>query len=124
LDWNQRGPADTPDFIYRVIFVYSRSNVIPEFIPGDTTHQQFLKSPLFFFDALYLHAKQTKENNPQEVYDFITDIEGQDEKSYFFETSISNKRLQQNIATLLAHPLQRPAQGEFKVSQLYTQPNQ
>jgi len=124
VEWKPRFPYDSPEFVYRALFVYSRSNVIPEFIPGDTTHTQFIKSPLFYFDALYLHAKQTKDNNPQDVYDFITDIEGDADKSYFFETSVSSKRLQQNVAKLLAHPLQRPAQGDFKYFQLNAQPGQ
>jgi hypothetical protein len=73
-----------PQVVYRVIFIYSRSNVIPFFqgarerrmenrddgggateIVPPALVQQLLDAPNFFFDALYLHSKPSKENRPQ-----------------------------------------------------------
>jgi hypothetical protein len=44
------------------------------------------------------------------VYDFITELEGKDHTAYFYENSTSIRRLNLNIAHLLAHPFQRPDQ--------------
>jgi len=69
------------EYIYRVIFIFSRSNTIPHFTKNV---QNILDSPIFFFDSLYLHSKPSKEIRPQDVYDFITEIEGKDHTAYFF----------------------------------------
>jgi len=83
--------AQDPSHIYRVIFIYSRSNVLPLFSTKELANK-FLDSPVFFFDCLYLHQKPTKDNRPQEVYDKITEIEGQHKNCYFFENSTSARK--------------------------------
>lgn len=103
------------NYIYRVIFIYGRSNCIPHFKEGASKSQvqQLLDSPIFYFDGLYLHNKPNKDNKPQEIYDFITELEGKDHSGYFFENSTSVRRLFLNVSNLLAHPLQRPEQSQF-----------
>jgi len=105
----------TVQCMYRVIFLYSRSSVTPHFQPQFVQMcQQILDSPIFFFDVLYLHSKPSKENKPQDVYDFITEIEGKDHIPYFFENSTSARKFYNHMSHLLAHPFQRPQ--EYKTS--------
>jgi len=104
------------EHVYRVIFCYARSNTIPALNLEQV--QPILDCPFFFLDALYLHAKPSKTNKPQEVYDFITEIEGKDHISYFFENSTSAKKFYLHTTHLLAHPLQRPDQSIFKPNSL------
>lgn len=75
-----------------------------------------LSLPMVFFDAFYMHEKPSKNNNPQAVYDALTDIDQVDENAYFFETHRSLRRIYLNFTLLLAHPLQRPEQDDFKTS--------
>jgi len=103
----------TCDHVYRVIFIYCRSATLPSGFPSALC-MKILDSPTFFFDALYLHSKPAKDNRPQEVYDFITDIEGKDHICYYFENSTSIRKFHLHVAHLLAHPLQRPDQSAFK----------
>jgi len=103
----------TCEYVYRVILVYCRSATLPTGFPSNLS-MKILESPIFFFDALYLHSKPSKDNRPQEVYDFITEIEGKEHNSYFFENSTSIRKFHLHVAQLLAHPLQRPDQGAFK----------
>jgi len=105
-----------PEVVYRVIFLYSRSTIIPDFGPNDQTKQlvaKMIHAPSFFFDCLYLHEKPTPQNRPQEVYDFLTDLEGKYQNSYFFENSSNVRRFHYHMALLLAHPLQRPDQNQM-----------
>jgi len=44
----------------------------------------------------------------------ITEIEGKDHNSFFFENSTSIRKFHMHVAHLLAHPLQRPDQATFK----------
>jgi len=102
---------------YRAILIYSRSNSIPHFEPNQhKLTSDLLDAPNFFFDALYLHSKPSKENRPQDVYDFITEIEGKDHISYFFENSTSMRKFHLHVAHLLCHPLQRPEQSAYSTS--------
>jgi len=107
--------SELEDFVYRIIMIYSRSNVEPQFItsPKQTLFPQIMSHPLLFFDALYIHSKPSSSNKVQSIYDTITDIvvnekEGEDGRSYFFEASTNIKRLYSHFATLLVNPLQRP----------------
>jgi len=107
---------DRDEFVYRVMFIYGRSNVLPSFpIPSSSStplHTKLLSNQLLFFDALYLHQKPSIPSRAQEIYDFITEIDEQ-ERCYFFETSTSLKRLKSHLGILLANPLQRPSQASF-----------
>eukprot|EP01112_Ceratiomyxa_fruticulosa_P014439 TRINITY_DN4133_c0_g1_i1.p1 TRINITY_DN4133_c0_g1~~TRINITY_DN4133_c0_g1_i1.p1 ORF type:complete len:274 (-),score=42.91 TRINITY_DN4133_c0_g1_i1:28-849(-) len=106
---------DSEEFVYRIIFIYSRSNIEPQFIsiPKQTLFPQIISHPLLFFDALYVHSKASSSNSVQSIYDTITDIsnpekEGEESRSYFFEASTNLKRLYAHFAMLLVNPLQRP----------------
>ena len=85
------------------------SNLFSTLLPFSLV--RFLHSATLIADALYLHSKPGKDNKPQEVYDFITEIEGKDHSPYFFENSTSIKRFTRHLASLLAHPLQRAEQN-------------
>mmetsp|Transcript_27474 Transcript_27474/g.38752 ORF Transcript_27474/g.38752 Transcript_27474/m.38752 type:complete len:228 (+) Transcript_27474:60-743(+) len=102
------------DPVYRVIFIYGRSSITPRF--DNTSHTAILDSPQFFFDCCYLHSKPASNNCPQDVFDFITEVEGKNHIGYFFENSTSLRKFQPNFASLLAHPLQRPEQGALKMT--------
>jgi hypothetical protein len=108
--------SSQPPFIYRALLVYCRSTVIPQFLTGKELAQQMLDTRAFFFDGMYLHSKPSKENKPQEVYDAITELESDatSKTAYFFENSTNIKRFHLNMAQMIAHPLQRPDQGDFK----------
>lgn len=77
--------------ILRAILFYGRSKVIPVIRPEDQTLKQLLQAPNFAFDAVYLHEKSSAENNIQDIYDSIVNLETQALPSYFFETTKSQK---------------------------------
>jgi len=106
--------SDPPEFIYRIILLYSRSSTIPTVSP-DAAHlvEIMLKSSILFLDAIYLHAKASADHRPQEVYDALTKFEEISSGGYFFENSVNLKRFTQGFATLLANPLQRPKQDSW-----------
>jgi len=109
-------PGVLPEFTYRVILFYSRSSTLPVWSSGNKLATEMLEAPYFFFDAMYIHSKPEKNTKPQEVYDFITDLESENKVGYFFENSTNTKRLYSNMAQLLAHPMQRPEQAEYIIS--------
>jgi hypothetical protein len=102
------------DYLYRMIFIYSRTTVVPEWSEGKEAMERLTASPIFFFDAMYLHKKPSKESNPQAVYDFITNVDSHEGNSFFSETHQSLRRVYLNFTLLLANPLQRPEQDKFK----------
>jgi len=106
LRTSQKNPPET---IYRVIIIYSRSSVMP-FWDNKQVNQELLDCPNFFLDCLYLHAKVGSDNDPQGIYDFLTEIEGKDHFPYFFETSTSQSKFYHHMTELIAHPNQRPNQ--------------
>ncbi|XP_062569770.1 BRISC and BRCA1-A complex member 1-like [Saccostrea cucullata] len=99
-----------PPYIVRMLFIYGRSNGQIEF-QNKESFRQLDSSPYFFFDALYVHEPQSEENKCEEIFDRLCDF---DEKgmSYIFEAARNPTRLYDQMAQLLAHPLQRPLQGE------------
>jgi hypothetical protein len=91
--------------------------------------QRVLKSPIFFFDAYYLHEKSSSENRPQVcvafkttifmfyyqfphvnfnfslvilqvIYDFITSVDDNAPMSYFFESSSNMRRYADGVYLL------------------------
>lgn len=104
---------EPPSFVYRCIFIYGRSSIIPQFYDGEMSKNRLLQAPYFFFDALYVHEKPSKDNNPQEVYDRITDFD-LNNTGYFFESSTNPKRLYFHMAQLLSNPLQRSEESSWK----------
>lgn len=62
-------------------------------------------------DALYVHEPPSEENKCEEIFNSICDL---DEKglSYIFEAARNPTKLYDQMAQLLAHPLQRPVQRD------------
>lgn len=100
-----------PPYIVRMLFIYGRSNGLIEF-RNKESFRQLDSSPFFFFDAMYVHEPQSPENRCEEIFDRLCDL---DEKgmSYIFEAARNPTRLYDQMAKLLAHPLQRPLQSEI-----------
>ncbi|KAI9146512.1 hypothetical protein BKA69DRAFT_33365 [Paraphysoderma sedebokerense] len=99
----------------RVIFLYSRSNVMVKFKGSDADGVELMKRfhscGKYFFDCIYLHEKPNEDSDPQDVYDSLTAVESQEGLSYFFEVTRSWRRFYLAMTSLLAHPLQRPKQS-------------
>eukprot|EP01097_Dermamoeba_algensis_P012010 TRINITY_DN953_c0_g1_i4.p1 TRINITY_DN953_c0_g1~~TRINITY_DN953_c0_g1_i4.p1 ORF type:complete len:305 (+),score=76.55 TRINITY_DN953_c0_g1_i4:35-916(+) len=97
-----------PEFVYRIVFIYSRSSCIPHYNEGCMLQKETMASPFVIYDACYLHEKASKDNKPQEIYDVVSAIENVDENSYTSETVSSCAKLNYFFCLLLAHALQRP----------------
>lgn len=95
--------------ILRVILLYCRSSVQPQF-------QWPASQKLFTLDVIYLHDKPGPENCPQKVYDAlvealerVTEYEG-----YIFESGQGLQRiLFRHMCLLLSHPQQRCLQDDL-----------
>jgi len=96
------------NYIYRCIFIYSRSSVIPELENKDLP---ILGYNNFYFDSIFLHSKASKENHVDEIIEFIDGLNSE-KRGYNFDIS-NSKKLYLNFANLLAHPLQRGEQSNF-----------
>jgi len=107
------GQSTSAEHVYRLILIYARSATMPSGFPSSLS-SKLLDSTKLYLDALYLHSKPSRENRPQEIYDFLTEIEGKDHTSYFFENSTSIRKFHLHMSHLLAHPYQRPEQVSFK----------
>lgn len=99
----------SPAYVLRVILLYSRSFCIPEFKYGRDTFNMLTSSPYFTLDLLYIHEQPTEHNKCEEIFNVLDAL---DEKgfSYVFDVPRNATKLHDNMAKLLAHPLQRPLQ--------------
>lgn len=99
-------------FVVRVILVYSRSNCIPKFQTNDRTPLHVLtKNPHVFLDVLYVHEPPSPENLCEEIYSQLATLDTNN-FSYILEVGRNAAKLHDNMAKLLAHPLQRPPQRD------------
>ncbi|XP_017877734.1 BRISC and BRCA1-A complex member 1-like [Ceratina calcarata] len=99
-------------FVVRLILIYSRSNCIPKFLTNDKTILHALaKNPHFFLDVLYVHEPPTQENLCEEIYSQLAMLDTNN-FSYILEVGRYAAKLHDNMAKLLAHPLQRPSQSD------------
>lgn len=110
-----------PPHVVRVILVYGRSTCPP--VMSDAAKQAFeklMESPYFFFDVLYVHEIPSEENKCEEIYDLLCGLD-EDECGYVLEVSRSTTRLFDHMASLLAHPLQRPRQRDtqYKLTEMH-----
>eukprot|EP01116_Phalansterium_solitarium_P016704 TRINITY_DN3939_c0_g1_i2.p1 TRINITY_DN3939_c0_g1~~TRINITY_DN3939_c0_g1_i2.p1 ORF type:complete len:245 (-),score=69.44 TRINITY_DN3939_c0_g1_i2:269-1003(-) len=96
----------------RVVLFYARSSVVPQYDGASVARLLQPPHERVTVDGVYVHAKPSASNRPQQVYDALTELEGS--RSYFFENSISLKKFNTSLTQLLAHPLQRPEQNLFK----------
>ncbi|BBN01765.1 BRISC and BRCA1-A complex member 1 [Marchantia polymorpha subsp. ruderalis] len=102
--------AQTQGRSLRVVLVYCRSSVVPEF------QEQLMEQQNFTLDALYMHDKPGPNNCPQKVYDALVDVleHVSHHEGYIFESSSGSARtLFRHICLLLAHPQQRVGQDDF-----------
>ena len=101
-----------PSYVYRIITIYGRSNVVPE-MKDRRSYERFLNSPICFIDNLYLHKKPGKELFPQEVYDFLNEFaNGSPREFYNYETHSQLKVVYNAFNNFLGNPLQRLPQEQ------------
>lgn len=100
-----------PSFVFRVILMYSRSNSIPRFCTDRKCLDRLMENPYFFMDALYVHEPPSSENSCEEIYGEIAKMDTTN-FSYILEVGRNAAKLHDNMAKLLAHPLQRPPQRD------------
>lgn len=100
-----------PTFTSRVILIYGRSNSIPKFHTGQKYLTNLTENPYFFLDVLFAHEPPSDDNMCEAVY---TEIAALDTTSfsYIFEVGRNAAKIHDNMAKLLAHPLQRPPQKD------------
>ncbi|XP_069128018.1 BRISC and BRCA1-A complex member 1-like [Argopecten irradians] len=100
-----------PPYIVRTILLLGRSQGTINVDNKETFHL-LDSSPYFFVDALYVHEAPSEDNKCEVNFDSICDL---DEKgmSYIFEAARNPTKLYDQMAQLLAHPLQRPLQREI-----------
>ncbi|XP_021749678.1 uncharacterized protein LOC110715401 [Chenopodium quinoa] len=95
--------------ILRVILLYCRSSVQPQF-------QWPIDQKLFTLDVIYLHDKPGPENCPQKVYDALVEALEQvtEYEGYIFESGQGLQRiLFRHMCLLLSHPQQRCLQDDL-----------
>ncbi|XP_015512247.1 BRISC and BRCA1-A complex member 1-like [Neodiprion virginianus] len=100
---------EIPSFITRAILIYSRSNCIPRFRTGNKFFELLSDNPYFVLDALFVHEPPSSENMCEEVYNELTALDAKN-LSYILEVGRNATKLHDNMAKLLAHPMQRPLQ--------------
>lgn len=107
---NQAGTI-SPTFVTRVILIYGRSNSIPKFHTGQKYLKNLTDNPYFFLDVLFVHEPPSDDNMCELVYAEITALDTTS-FSYIFEVGRNAAKIHDNMAKLLAHPLQRPPQKD------------
>lgn len=100
-----------PTFVTRVILIYSRSCTIPKFYTGRKFLETLTENPYFFMDVLYVHEPPSSENSCEEIYAELATLDTTN-FSYILEVGRNAAKLHDNMAKLLAHPLQRPPQKD------------
>ncbi|XP_060072613.1 BRISC and BRCA1-A complex member 1-like [Ylistrum balloti] len=100
-----------PPYIVRTMLLLGRSQGTIN-MSDKETFRLLDSSPYFFVDALYVHEPPSEDNKCEEIFDCICDL---DEKglSYIFEAARNPTKLYDQMAQLLAHPLQRPLQRDI-----------
>lgn len=102
-------PSLPPPYIVRVILIIGRSQSKLEL--DHEVHKMLVMSPYLFIDVFYVHEPPSEHNCCEQIFDQLCslDVKGQ---SYIFEVSKNLTKLYDNMAQLLAHPLQRPLQKD------------
>ncbi|XP_070151443.1 BRISC and BRCA1-A complex member 1 isoform X1 [Polyergus mexicanus] len=100
-----------PMFVSRVILIYGRSNSIPKFRTGHKYLENLTENPCSFLDVLFVHEPASDDNMCEAVYAEIAALDTTN-YSYIFEVGRNPAKLHDNMAKLLAHPLQRPLQKD------------
>ncbi|XP_011871814.1 PREDICTED: BRISC and BRCA1-A complex member 1-like [Vollenhovia emeryi] len=100
-----------PTFTSRVILIYGRSNSVPKFHTGQKYLENLTENPYFFLDVLFAHEPPGNDNMCEAVYAEIAALDTTS-FSYIFEVGRNAAKIHDNMAKLLAHPLQRPPQKD------------
>ncbi|EZA61177.1 hypothetical protein DMN91_004632 [Ooceraea biroi] len=100
-----------PSFVSRVILIYARSNTIPKFHTSRKYLENLTENPYFFLDVLFVHEPPEDDNMCEAVYAEIATLDTTS-FSYIFEVGRNAAKIHDNMAKLLAHPLQRPPQRD------------
>lgn len=99
------------DSISRVIFIYARSRSLPTFVTGKEYFNLLTQNSHFYLDCLYVHEPLSDTNNCQDVYNHLGNLDI-NQSSYILETGRNLAALHNNMAKLIAHPLQRAKQDD------------
>lgn len=110
-----------PMFVTRVILIYSRSNDVPKFLTSKKHFDNLTEDWHFFIDVLYTHEPPSSDNLCEEIYTEMAMLDTEN-YSYVFEVGRNAAKLHDNMAKLLAHPLQRPSQKDTRYT-LYSPSN-
>ena len=111
LPTKRNNTVAVPMFVTRVILIYSRSHSIPQFHAHNKYLENLGVNPYFFIDVLYVHEPPCSENLCEEIYAQVTKLDTRN-YSYILEVGRNAAKLHDNMAKLLAHPLQRPPQKD------------
>jgi len=108
----QNENEDNP-FTVRVIFVYGRPDSPVKLLGDKKFYNLMMNSPSFFFDCIYIHDKPKTDNNIEEVYKSLCELDSQLESGYILECDLSDgiTGIYNAFSRLLAHPLQRQPQS-------------
>ncbi|XP_012251788.2 BRISC and BRCA1-A complex member 1-like [Athalia rosae] len=100
---------DPPAYVTRAILIYARSNCIPIFRSDKKYFDLLCDHPYFILDSLFVHEPPSENNKCEDVYTELTALDAKN-LSYILEVGRNATKLHDNMAKLLAHPLQRPLQ--------------
>ncbi|KAI0231128.1 BRISC and BRCA1-A complex member 1 [Lamellibrachia satsuma] len=103
--------SEPPAYIVRVLLLFGRSHCKPS-LTNTQSYKMLRASPYFFLDAYYIHETPSPENNCEEIFDRLCELD-EDGLSYVLEVSRNPTRLYDCMAQLLSHPLQRPLQRDI-----------
>ncbi|XP_078036825.1 BRISC and BRCA1-A complex member 1 [Augochlora pura] len=106
---NSQGAQWICDFTGNVKSIVNHLDVIDEEIPTDDLNTYDLENWYFFIDVLYIHEPPSSENVCEEIYAQMAKLDTAN-YSYILEVGKNAAKLHDNMAKLLAHPLQRPLQ--------------
>lgn len=104
-----------PTFTSRMILIYTRSNSIPKFQTGQKYLENLTENPYFFLDVLFVHEPPTSDTMCDAVYAEIAALDTTN-FSYILEVGRNAAKIHDNMAKLVAHPLQRPPQKDASYS--------
>lgn len=103
--------ADDTDSVWRAIFIYGRSHVVPAFQRRLPDVDPFLNDPECYFDVLYVFSRKVSPKgmpDPQHVWNALTLLEAPHRRDVSLMLQAAGAaRLTKLVMLLLGHPLQR-----------------
>lgn len=107
--------AMIPSFCTRIILIYARSNCVPKFDTSQMSLDSLMENSYVFLDSLYVHEPPCSTNMCEEIYTEIGKLD-KTNSCYILEVGRNAAKLHDNMAKLLAHPLQRSQQKDVSNS--------